>query len=96
MEAVVAYAFLHSLREKDPSWGEVHGGAHEEARFERIRPNRYQGARRVLEGAEMTYITTCCKFKFIGLNHSPEQDGVCRNCGGVYGHDALKGKVTND
>jgi hypothetical protein len=32
------------------------------------------------------YITTCCSFVFWGLNHSPELNGICRNCGKAYGH----------
>lgn len=28
-----------------------------------------------------TYITTCCGHRFIGMNHSPEMNGTCRNCG---------------
>jgi hypothetical protein len=30
--------------------------------------------------------TTCCKFTFIGMNHSPEWRGTCRNCGNAYGY----------
>ena len=36
----------------------------------------------------ITYYTQCCNFKFIGMNHSPEWNGICRNCNnpwqGVY------------
>ena len=32
----------------------------------------------------MKYITKCCGFKFWGLNHSPEHEGKCRNCGNEY------------
>ena len=30
------------------------------------------------------YYTKCCNFKFYGMNHSPEKDGVCRNCGNIW------------
>ena len=32
----------------------------------------------------MIYYTKCCNFRFIGMNHSPEFNGICRNCGGEY------------
>lgn len=32
----------------------------------------------------LTYITKCCGFRFIGKNHSPEHNGICRNCGKPY------------
>ena len=28
-----------------------------------------------------TYYTKCCGMMFIGNNHSPEINGICRNCG---------------
>lgn len=39
-----------------------------------------------LKAVKMTksYTTLCCNFRFIGMNHSPEKDGVCRHCGKVY------------
>jgi hypothetical protein len=27
------------------------------------------------------YYTKCCGMMFIGENHSPEMNGICRNCG---------------
>jgi hypothetical protein len=30
------------------------------------------------------YLTKCCGFKFIGMNHSPEFKGKCRHCGKNY------------
>lgn len=30
------------------------------------------------------YRTRCCDFEFIGMNHSPELNGVCRNCKGQW------------
>jgi len=38
----------------------------------------------------IAYITTCCGLVFIGMNHSPEKDGVCRNCGKEFGYKKLK------
>lgn len=34
------------------------------------------------------YITNCCNFKFIGMNHSPvDADGIrCRHCENNYSH----------
>lgn len=41
----------------------------------------------------MKYITTCCKFIFYGMNHSPNSNGVCRCCGGVFGCEEFNGGV---
>jgi len=30
------------------------------------------------------FLTRCCKFRFIGLNHSPEYEWICRHCGNGY------------
>jgi len=28
--------------------------------------------------------TACCNFRFIGMNHSPELNGMCRHCNGQW------------
>lgn len=35
----------------------------------------------VITSDSTIYFTKCCNFRFIGTNHSPEKDGICRNCG---------------
>ena len=31
-----------------------------------------------------SFRTVCCDFKFVGMNHSPERNGVCRHCNGQW------------
>lgn len=38
----------------------------------------------LLFGDCRSFRTVCCDFKFVGMNHSPELNGVCRNCSGQW------------
>lgn len=40
-----------------------------------------------MEGGFKDYIpykSNCCDFRFVGMNHSPELNDMCRNCGGQW------------
>ena len=42
------------------------------------------------------YKTICCDLIFIGMNHSPEENGICRNCNGQFRYELYKLEIKDD